>query len=510
MNGGQMPDEARETEQSLPKQAPQPNGPRTLQRVPSGIKGLDTILNGGFLRGGIYFITGQPGAGKTILSNHMAFNHVASGGRVVFASLLTEVHDRLFSQLRSFSFFKPEVIGENLYYVSAYATMQREGLEGLLKLLHGVVRNNKATLLILDGALDAGAVARTDSHFKEFIQKLQLFAEGYGCTTLMLNTIVGGPSSADFITGRTTVDGIIHLSDKLVGVRAVRELHVQKFRGTSYLEGLHALRIADDGIEVYPRLETIIRDADRDLDTASRERLSTGVAGFDKLLHGGLLAGSSTVLLGPPGSGKTLLGLHFLAEGARHGERGLYFGLNESPALTVDSGDQVGLKLRELVDQELIQVMWQPALEESLDVIANTLLTAVRKGKPQRLFLDGLDALDAANVNSERTPLYFTALMTELHRLGVTTISAIELNSIFGPSTDIPIEGLSARVDNIVFVRYVEIRSELQRIISILKTRRTGHDGAITEFQITDDGIKTGGKFEGAEAILTGVARTLL
>ena len=330
------------------------------------------------MRGGIYFITGQPGTGKTILSNQMAFSHVESGGRVVFASLLTETHDRLFSQLRSFSFFKPEVVGGELYYVSAYATMQNEGLEGLLNLLHGVIRDNKATLLILDGALDAGAVARTDSHFREFIQKLQLFAEGYGCTTLMINSIVGGPSSADFITGRTTVDGIIQLSDKLVGLRSVREVQIQKFRGSSYLEGLHALQITPNGIEVYPRLETMIRNLDRGLDIASRERLSTGVTGLDKLLHGGLLAGSSTALLGPPGSGKTILGLHFLAEGARQGQRGLYFGLNESPALTIDAGDQVGLKFKELVEQELVQVMWQPALEESLDVLANTLLAAVQ------------------------------------------------------------------------------------------------------------------------------------
>ena len=510
MNGGQLPHETRPTKQPLPNQTPHVTVPRAPQRVPSGIKGLDTILNGGLLRGGIYFITGQPGTGKTILCNQMAFNHVTSGGRVVFASLLTETHDRLFSQLRAFSFFKPEVIGGELYYVSAYATMQREGLDGLLNLLHGVIRDNKATLLILDGALDAGAVARTDSHFREFIQKLQLFAEGYGCTTLMLNSIIGGPSSADFITGRTTVDGIIHLSDKLVGLRSVRELQVQKLRGSSYLEGLHALQITPNGIEVYPRLETMIRNVDRGLDIANRERLSTGVAGLDKLLHGGLLAGSSTALLGPPGSGKTVLGLHFLAEGARQGQRGLYFGLNESPALTIDAGDQVGLKFKELVEQELVQVMWQPALEESLDVIANTLLTAVLENKPQRLFLDGLDALDDVNVDNERMPLFFTALMTELHTLGVTTISAIELKSIFGPSTNIPIEGLSARVENIIFMRYVEIRSELQRIISILKTRRTGHEGAITEFQITDQGIKTGGKFEGAEAMLTGVARTLL
>lgn len=510
MNDGQMFDEARQTEQSLPNPSLQPKGPRTPRRVPSGIKGLDSILNGGLLRGGIYFITGQPGTGKTILSNQMAFNHVASGGRAVFASLLTETHDRLFSQLRAFSFFNPEVIGGELYYVSAYATMQKEGLDGLLNLLHGVIRDNKATLLILDGALDAGAVAQSDRHFKEFIQKLQLFAEGYDCTALLINSIVGGPSSVDSVTGRTTVDGIIHLSDKLVGLRAVREVHIQKFRGSSYLEGLHALQITPNGIEVYPRLETMIRSVDHGPDKASRERLSTGVSGLDKLLHGGLLAGSSTALLGPPGSGKTLLGLHFLAEGARQGQPGLYFGLNESPALAIDAGDQVGLKLSELVKQGLVRVMWQPALEETLDVLANTLLRAIHETKPQRLFLDGLDALDDVNVNSERMPLFFTALMTELQALGITTISAIELSSLFGPSTDIPIEGVSARVENIIFVRYVEIRSELQRIISILKTRRTGHDGAITEFQITDEGIKTGGKFEGAEAMLTGVARTLL
>lgn len=159
-------------------------------------------------------------------------------------------------------------------------------------------------------------------------------------------------------------------------------------------------------------------------------------------------------------------------------------------------------------------MLWQPALEESLDVLAYNLLAAVKERSVKRLVIDGLDALDDINMYAERIPWFFTALMGELRSIGVTTISAIELNSIFGPVANIPIEGISARVETIVFLRSVELRSvelrsEFRRIISILKSRRSGHEGLIREFKISDEGIKVGDKFELAEGLLTGVARTL-
>jgi circadian clock protein KaiC len=215
------------------------------------------------------------------------------------------------------------------------------------------------------------------------------------------------------------------------------------------------------------------------------------------------------VLLGPPGSGKTLLGLTFLAEGARQGQQGLYFGLNEPPSHAVDAADEIGLDFSGLVDRGLIRMLWRPALEQSLDVLAHELFTAAREGEVQRLFIDGLDGPEDMNGHAERIPLFFTALMGELRNLGVTTLSAVELNALFGPTADIPIEGVSARVENIIFMRYVEMRSELKRIISILKTRRSSHDVAIREFNISNEGIAVGGKFDSVEAILTGVARTL-
>src|SRR5215210_5236280 len=145
-----------------------PEQSQLLQRVPSGISGLDTILHGGFLRGSIYLIVGQPGTGKTILSNQVAFNHVASGGNVVFVSLLSETHSRMFVQLSSLSFFNDEPIGTNLLYLSGYGVAQKEGLKGLFTLLQGAIRDNNATMLMIDGVLNAEALAPSELAFKEF------------------------------------------------------------------------------------------------------------------------------------------------------------------------------------------------------------------------------------------------------------------------------------------------------------------------------------------------------
>jgi circadian clock protein KaiC len=444
----------------------------------------------------------------------MAFNHVASGGRTVFVSILSETHARLFAHLSTLSFFSTEAIGSALYYISGYDTVEQEGIKGLLNLLRGAIRDNRATLLIIDGTPTAESFASSEVEFKEFIHQLQSFADAYGCTVLLLSSARSNEPTVrtpEHIAGQTTVDGIIHLSNKLVGLRQSRDIHVQKLRGSGFLGGVHTLEITHEGIQVYPRIEAVLAAGIKAAGTsgASRERLAFGIEKLDAMLQGGVLTGSSTVLLGPSGSGKTLLGLSYLAEGALQGQPGLYFALNEPPALSIDAGDQIGLDFSALVERGLVKVLWQPALEESLDQLAHNLLTAARESQAQRLFIDGLDALDDVNVQTARIPLLFTALMGKLREMGVTTLSAVELSSIFGPSADIPIQGVSARVENIIFMRSVELKSELHRIISILKTRRTAHDAAIREFKITDQGIEVGDKFDGAEAILTGMARTL-
>jgi circadian clock protein KaiC len=501
-------------EHSDPQAASEPQTPMLLQRVPSGIEGLDTILHGGFFRSGIYLIAGEAGTGKTILGNQLAFNHAASGGRVVFASLLSETHARMFAQLSSLSFFDEGPIGDALYYISGYGVLKQEGLKGLLSLLQGAIRDRSATMLVIDGVIHAEPFASSASALKEFIHSLHQYAEISGCTVFLLSTCGDRDSDNNCVSLETIVDGVIKLSRKREAMHSFHELEVEKFRGGAHMRGAHTIEITDNGLEVYPRTELVLLSSASSLQAvrtaaASRERVPFAVGGLDEMVLGGVLRGSSTVLLGPPGSGKTLLGLHFLAEGARRGEACLYFGLNEPPPLVIDAADDIGLDFTSSVKDGRISVFWQPAIEASLDLLAQQMLAIIHERDVKRIFIDGLDAFSDVGIFGERLPLFLTALTNRLHALGVTTVTAVELDHLFGPSVEIPLEGVSGIVENIIFLRYVELRAQLYRIISVLKTRRSRHDHNIREFTIGDSGIQVSGTLSSAEAILTGVARAM-
>jgi circadian clock protein KaiC len=304
-----------------------PVRPAPLTRVPTGIAGLDQLLHGGFLRGGLYLIAGPPGAGKTIAGNQMCFHHVAAGGRALFMTLLTESHSRLLAHLATLRFFDPAPIGETLHYFSGYGTLVAEGLDGFLTLLRRTMHEHKATLLVLDGLLNVEATANSPLALRQFLHELQTYSEMSGCTVVLLAHIDG---DLQLRPEHTAVDGVVALSSQRVGMRALREIEVWKLRGSGFIEGRHAFTLADTGITVYPRTEMVL---DGQPFNVSREakRLSFDIAQLDAMLRGGVLPGTATMIMGPTGSGKTLLGLHFLAAGAQVDQRGLYIGLHEPP-----------------------------------------------------------------------------------------------------------------------------------------------------------------------------------
>ncbi len=346
---------------------------------------------------------------------------------------------------------------------------------------------------------------------KEFIHRLQQSAELQGCTVLLLSSRENRAAAGEEIDLQTTVDGLIDLSRQRRGVRVVRELEVVKLRGSNYLPGPHVLDITATGLTVYPRTEVLLTApaGGGPPAAASRERTAFGIPPLDAMLQGGVFCGSTTALLGPSGSGKTILGLLFLAEGTRRGEAALYFGLNEPPPVLIDAGEQIGLPFTRLVAAGQIEVVWQMATEVALDVLAQELLARVQARAIRRIFIDGLDAFRDLNLYAERLAPFFSALTTELRARGVTTLVSVELPYLFGPTVELPIQGLSALVENIIFLRYVELRSHLYRLISVLKTRRSGHDPALRQFTISATGITIASTFESAEAILTGVARSV-
>ena len=204
-----------------------------------------------------------------------------------------------------------------------------------------------------------------------------------------------------------------------------------------------------------------------------------------------------------------MFGLHFLMEGARQGEPGLYFGLNQPITVIMDAASDIGLDVSAQVGSGEIEALWHPPVESIVDEITGRLLEAVRRRKVKRLFIDSLDSLGRSIIFPERTSRFFTALLNELRFLGVTTVSSLELPELFSSTVAIPIQGIAAAAENTIFIRSVEQNSELHRLVSVLKLQRSGYDPAIREFTISNEGIVIGDTFEGVEATLTGLARPL-
>nr|WP_301340411.1 ATPase domain-containing protein [Corallococcus exercitus] len=234
-----------------------------------------------------------------------------------------------------------------------------------------------------------------------------------------------------------------------------------------------------------------------------------GIPRLDDALRGGVLSGSTTLLLGAPGTGKTLLGLHFLLQGAREGQPGVYFGFFETPPRLIEKAEGTGMgDLKKYVDEGLIEIQWQPPLEHNLDSLAEKLLERIEERKVDRLrlFIDGVSGFRSAAVYPDRMGRFFSALTHQLRMMDVTTLYSDE-TPLFSPGVDMPQPEAASTVENVILVRYVELRSQLYRLLSIMKMRESAYDSGIREFSISEKGIRVADTFESAESILTGHAR---
>lgn len=477
-----------------------PRDPTALPRLATGIPGLDTILRGGLIQGGLYLTQGLPGAGKTIFGNQLAFAHAAAGGRVVYLTLLTETHARMVAHLRTMRFFNDAVVGEELYYLSGFQTLERDGLPALLDFTRQAVRERRATLLVIDGVTTAAELVGSDILLRRFIQELQLYLETLGCTAMLL----ARPADARGNPEHTMVDGVLGLGDRHTGVYVERIAEVTKFRGSAYLRGGHSYDIDSGGLVFHPRTEALYSATATETPGGT---CSFGSGRLDAMLGGGLPAGSNTLVLGGPGTGKTILGLHFLAHGATTGERGLYFGFQESPARLIAKGERLGFALGAAVSAAQVVLHREAPREFGLDALVERLLTEIDRHNPHRLVIDGLSGFQRATLVAHRLERFWPALSAELRRRGVTTLNTLEIPEFFGPAAGVPIAGIAELADTILFLRTVEFHSHLRRLLTIMKLRDAGADRAIREFVIRDGGIEVLEPFAGAEAVLTGVAR---
>lgn len=472
-------------------------------RVSTGISGLDAVLHGGLFRGGSCLILGAPGTGKTTLSSQMAYQCAEAGEVAIFFTVVAEAHDRMVQHLSGFDFFDVEAVGRGVQYYSLIETLVESGPRGALDAIRRSVREHGARVVVIDGAARFQDFAASRVEYRHFVADLVSQLALLQCTTLLLAQPDG---EMDTLYGiGTLVDALILLEDRTVGRRSVRMLHVPKLRGSATIRSFHEFAITDAGVEVHPRLEAMPAPV-APTASARRKRLPFGIDGLDTMLKGGVLTGSTTLVAGPPGIGKTTLGLHFLAEGAHRGEPGLFASFGEAPERLTAKGDMLGLDVGSQAAAGRIRFTWQPSGDRPLDAWAADLLSTASAADARRLVIDGLTGIDRLAADPARLAPFIAALCQRLSDNGVATLITAEMPTAEDGLLSVPFSDTGAGLDNVLLLRYVEPRSRLHRLLSILRVRESGFDSTVHEFSISDRGIEIESSGASAESVLRDVA----
>lgn len=471
----------------------------TDDRVETGIDRLDFILDGGLPRHNLHLIHGPPGSGKTVAANQMCFFHAKEyGDRAIYLTVAAESHAKILDGIRHFDYFDPECVGDEIAYVSGYSTLRDDGLDGLLAVIRESLQRHEANLLVLDGIQTVRLHAEDPKAYRAWLHLFQSSLTMLETTGVMLATC--HPEGVN--EEATVADGVIELTHHLVGPRFVREIIVYKMRGSNHLPGRHQVEISDAGVTVHPRTEVQFAEPAA-IAREDRERMCFGIDELDRMLHGGVLSGSTTAIIGAPGTGKTTLGLSFLAEGARKGQKSYYFGFAEPPPRLIERADNLGMDLREHVEEGTLEILWQPPLEHFMDSLAEHILERLRDSHDsprRRLFIDGVEGFVAAAVYSDRLRRFLSALANQLRTLDVTTLISEE---IIAGELD-RIEALTVPIaESAIALQSVRHRAAFHRLLSVIKMRENAYERYIHEFDITEDGFNVDADHTSAERLLS-------
>ena len=474
------------------------------ETIPTGVPGFDILLAGGLPRRQSLVVTGDPGSGKTVLCSQIAFSFARAGMPVVIATVTSEPHEKLLAAQRHFRFFDPARVGADIFLVSAYPWL-KTGAKEARDMLMSAVRERGAKLLFIDGLRGIRDLWANESMLREFMYDLNVGLNAADCIGLFtteypLSRLLELPEA-------TTVDGIISLSMVRDGARRFRRAEVHKLRGRGHAGGSHVMLIDEEGIRLTPRLEVLAQN--QDIAVSPANRASFALPELDELLHGGLPVRSSTLIAGSTGVGKTLLTTHFLSSGVANGEHTLFYSFFEPPANVIERAKRVGLDFTKAIADGLLDIQFHPPLEWEADSMAARILDEGRARKVTRLVLDSIIGLEQTIIEKERASSFLNALVVELRALGVTTVMTKEVSKLVGPELDFSDTPITVAIENLIFLRFVELRGRLHRILSVLKMRDSLYDGDVREFTISQSGFKVLAPVSSAEGLLTGQARSI-
>ncbi|MDD2775898.1 MAG: ATPase domain-containing protein [Gallionella sp.] len=474
-----------------------------IRRLKTGVPGLDNLLGGGLPEFSFNLIAGTPGSGKTTLAHQIMFSLTTPTNRALFFTVLGEPTLKMLRYQQQFPFFDFSKVNDSIRFVNLSAELLDGDFDRVLSRISEEVQAYSPSLVFVDSFRSVVQAARQNelgvSDLQRFVQQLGLQMTSWQATTFLIGEYLEPETESSPVF--TVADGILWMSQNLQRNSMVRKIQVVKMRGQAQAPGLHTFRICDDGIQVFPR--ALIKHSD-EVKSAQKihtgaQRIPMGVPRLDDMLGGGLPVGYSLLVVGPTGSGKTILATEFLAEGVRRGEPGVIAAFEKSPSQLLDN------KLSPLVKAGHIGVIDTRSLDLSIDETLHDLIEMITRMQAKRVVIDSLSGFELALApefsEDFRGSLY--RMIAQLTDMGVTILMTSELEDRYTDLRFSPF-GSAFLADAIIVQRYVELEGQFKRAFSVVKVRGSEHSKDICLFDITDDGIIVGETLSDYAGIMSG------
>jgi circadian clock protein KaiC len=476
-----------------------------IKQLRTGVPGLDEILGGGLPEFSFNLIAGGPGGGKTTLAHQIMFANASADLPALYVTILGEPPLKMLRYQQQYPYFDASKISRSIRFLHLGAELLERGLEVVLERIVQEVEATSPKLVFVDSfravvrkSLEAGQM-----ELQSFVERLSLHLTSWEATTFLIGEYEQREAECNPIF--TVADGILWLSQATSRNSIVRKIQIVKMRGQGQSPGLHTMRIANEGVRVYPRLPSPDRPRQHALDP--RVRRQTGIAELDDMLGGGIPSGYSVMIVGPSGSGKTVLSTQFIREGIRQGERGVIVVFEKRPDeyLTTAPGT---LQLDELVRNGALQMLYLRPLDLSVDETMLEISSAVSRSGATRVVIDSLMGFELALAPSFRDEFRESLyrMVGALVDLGVTVVMTAELTESYTELRLSP-HGISFLTDGIILQRYIELDGALQKMLTVVKMRGFDHKKDLRLYDISAGGIVIGESLAKYARILVGTPR---
>lgn len=464
-----------------------------MKQVASGINGLDKILDGGLLRPSIVLVAGAAGTGKTTFVMQSLFNAARNEEICMYISALSEPIAMINNFMSKFSFYNISLLAKgNIKYVPINMEIIHQGPGAIVNEMEKNIEAIKPDRIVID-PVNVFTLEQNEESRRQFYY--EFFTRMKGWNSLVLLT---GEFSHDELIESTLsylVDGIINISYEPLLHRNNRYINVIKMRGIDFHGGKQSCKITKDGFIVYPRLPVHSRQS------MPKERISTGIKGLNQMTGGGYIAGSSILLSGSSGTGKSIIGTQFIMEGLLKKEHAVIISLEEDALQIRENSKMFGWDLKEFEDNKQLRII--SALDFDIQELTTHMDDTITAINPGRMLFDGISRLHQRLPQSMPLPEYMEEIVNYLKNKNITALYTNETSKLTG-ATQITGNGISPLMDAVILLRYVEIKSKMHKAISVLKIRGSDHDKDIREIVIDKKGVEIRLPFSNYSGILSG------